>query len=108
MKLFLAATALSMLAALPAAAHPCDADAQARATPLLRLHFEDNTADVGIGDEVKELAPIKALKGSGKFDVLEVWGFIYKAEYRMHFIYAQIPDECLLMGQEILEASDPY
>ena len=40
--------------------------------------------------------------------MLEVWGYIYKAEYRMRFIYAQIPDSCLLMGQEILEASDPY
>jgi hypothetical protein len=76
--------------------------------PLLQLHFEDAQAEVGIGDEVTELAPVKALKGSGKFDVLEVWGYIYKAEYRMRFIYAQIPDTCLLMGQEIIEASDPY
>ena len=99
---------LMLVASLPAEAHPCDADAQARAVPLLRLHFEDSTADVGVSDEVKKLAPIKALKGSGKFDVLEVWGYIYKAEYRMRFIYAQIPDSCLLMGQEIIEASDPY
>jgi len=26
----------------------------------------------------------------------------------MRFLYAQIPDACVLMGQEILEASDPY
>ena len=92
MKLVLAAAALIVLAAMPAEAHPCDADTQARAVPLLRLHFEDSQADVGVGDEVKALAPIKALKGSGKFDVLEVWGYIYKAEYRMRFIYAQIPE----------------
>jgi hypothetical protein len=61
-----------------------------------------------VSDEVRELPPVKALKGSGKFDVLEVWGYIYKAEYRMRFIYAQIPDSCVLMGQEIIEASDPY
>jgi hypothetical protein len=93
-----------------ASAHPCDADAIQRATPLLKLHFGigDDGQSFGVGDEVTELAPIKALKGEGKFDVLEVWGYIYKAEYRMRFIYAQIPDSCLLMGQEILEASDPY
>ena len=61
-----------------------------------------------MGDEVRELPAVKALKGSGKFDVLEVRGYIYKAEYRMRFIYAQIPDSCVLMGQEIIEASDPY
>ena len=48
------------------------------------------------------------LKGNGKFDVLEVWGHIYKGDYRMRFIYAQIKDSCTLMGEEILEASDPY
>jgi hypothetical protein len=47
-------------------------------------------------------------QGNGKFDVLEVWGHIYKADYRMRFIYAQIKDSCTLMGEEILEASDPY
>ena len=54
------------------------------------------------------MGTVKALRGEGRFDVLEVWGFIYKAEYRMHFLYAQIPGDCVLMGQEILEASDPY
>jgi hypothetical protein len=57
---------------------------------------------------VKTLPPVKALAGAGRFDVLEVWGYIYKAQYRMRFLYAQIPDACVLMGQEILEASDPY
>jgi hypothetical protein len=105
----LAIAVLSLVTMMTTAnAHPCDADARDRATPLLQLHFEDDEADVGIGDDVKQLAPIRALKGSGKFDVLEVWGYIYKAEYRMRFIYAQISDTCLLMGQEIIEASDPY
>ncbi|HET7716421.1 MAG TPA: hypothetical protein VFK86_12425 [Bauldia sp.] len=107
MKLVLAVL-LFAIAAVPAYAHPCDEDARARAVPLLRLHFDDPQADVGVGEEIKELAPVKALQGSGKFDVLEVWGYIYKAEYRMRFIYAQIPDTCVLMGQEIIEASDPY
>lgn len=109
MKLLPALAALLTVAAVaPAIAHPCDADARARAVPLLQLHFEDPQAEVAVGDEVKELAPVRALEGSGKFDVLEVWGYIYKAEYRMRFIYAQISGTCLLMGQEIIEASDPY
>jgi len=38
--------------------------------------------------------------------VLEVWGNIYKGQYRMHLIYAQMKGECLLMGQEILAFSN--
>jgi hypothetical protein len=61
-----------------------------------------------VEQNVKVLPPIKALKGNGRFDVLEVVGHIYKASYRMRLIYAQIKGSCVLMGQEILEASDPY
>jgi hypothetical protein len=64
--------------------------------------------NLSIDDKVTILKPIKALSGKGKFDVLQVWGAIYKADYRMRFVYAQIADSCTLMGQEILEASDPY
>lgn len=94
-----------------APAHRCAADAIKRASPLLALHFEDEPGvepvNRSISEDVKVLPPVKALKGKGSFDVLEVWGYIYKAEYRMRFLYARM-DECLLMGQEILEASDPY
>ena len=90
-------------------AHPCDADAIKRGMPLLKLHFEaEQLENASVDDTVKELPPIRALKGKGKLDVLEVWGHIYKADYRMRFIYAQVSGTCLLMGQEILEASDPY
>ena len=105
----LLASFLILLAPAAGLAHPCDADAIKRGMPLLKLHFEaDSLADASVDDSVKELPPIKALKGTGRFDVLEVWGRIYKADYRMRFIYAQIPGSCVLMGQEILEASDPY
>ena len=108
MKRTLAAILLILLPA-EALAHPCDADAIKRGMPLLKLHFEaDQLENAGIDDTVKQLPSIKALKGNGKFDVLEVWGHIYKADYRMRFMYAQIPGSCVLMGQEILEASDPY
>jgi len=106
------AVALLLLSAGAAAAqtHPCAKDAIAKGMPLLKLHYDqaEKLENASIDDKVKVLGPINALKGKGKFDVLEVWGHIYKADYRMRFIYAQIGGSCLLMGQEILEASNPY
>jgi len=92
----------------PPTVHRCAPDAIKRGKALLALHFEEDSPPQSVGDEVKTLPPVKALAGAGRFDVLEVWGYIYKAQYRMRFLYAQIPDACVLMGQEILEASDPY
>lgn len=96
----------------PPAVHACAPDAIKRGKALLTLHFDDGQPGdaplVHIDDAVKTLPPVKALKGAGRFDVLEVWGYIYKAQYRMRFLYAQMPGACVLMGQEILEASDPY
>lgn len=94
-------------------AHPCEADAKAKADKLLRLHHMDdsnaqNIPNFYIDDKVSKVAPLKRPGIKKPFDVLEVYGGIYKAEYRMRFIYAQIPDTCALMGQELLELSDPY
>ena len=92
--------------------HPCAADAIAKAKPLLMLHYGYEPGEkpemFGIDDRVRVLPPIRALKGKGRLDVLEVMGHIYKADYRMRFIYAQIKGDCALMGQEIIEVSDPY
>ncbi|MGZ5029350.1 MAG: hypothetical protein ACXWAT_03785 [Methylobacter sp.] len=52
------------------------------------------------------LKPINNPAGKGKFDVLEVYDHIYKGTYRMRFIYAQIENQCLLIGQEILELTN--
>ena len=107
-------------ASATAADHHCAQDAKQRAENLLRFHFvleagepitklgNAEVLNMGIDDKVVVLKPIKAPVGKGKFDVLEVQGGIYKSNYRMHFIYAQIKDSCALMGQEILEMSDPY
>lgn len=114
MKMLIAAAAFlaAGMSTAEAAQHRCAADAIKHAGELLTLHFNDGVEgpieNMGIDDDVTTLAPLKALKGNGKFDVLEVWGYIYKGEYRMRFIYAQIEDECVLMGQEILESADPY
>lgn len=107
---------VALAAALVAAAgpawaqtpHPCSDDAVAHAGKLLAFHFGEDKPDFSVDDAAKAVGSVKALRGKGRFDVLEVWGFIYKTEYRMHFLYAQMPGDCVLMGQEILEASDPY
>lgn len=89
--------------------HACAADAIAKADQLLRFHGEiPPDQPHAVDKDVKVLTPIKAIKGNGRFDVLEVWGYIYKTDYRIRLIYAQIKGSCALMGQEILEASDPY
>src|SRR5262245_42428065 len=106
----LALVALLLSASAAAAqTHPCAKDAIAKARPLLDLHYGEKNAGM-IDDKVKVLPPVKALKGNGKLDVLEVWGAVYKAEYRMRFIYIQskAPNSCALMGQEIIENSNPY
>jgi len=89
--------------------HACAADAIAKADQLLRFHGEiPPDQPHAVDKDVKVLTPIKAIKGNGRFDVLEVWGYIYKTDYRIRLIYAQIKGSCALMGHEILEASDPY
>jgi hypothetical protein len=110
----LAAQVLVALALMTTAAHaaldtPCAADAIAKAGPLLRFHVALKADDpVDIEPDAKALPPIKALKGKGSFDVLEVTGHYIKATYRMRFIYAQSRGSCVLIGQEILEAGDLY
>lgn len=91
--------------------HPCEADAISKSEKLLKFHFDDQSGFIpnfAIETSVTVKAPIKAAVGKGKLDVLEVQGSIYKADYRMRMIYAQIKGECALMGQEILEQSNPY
>lgn len=92
-------------------AHSCTEEAKVQAAALLRFHYDvatDAGVVLGIDDEVRQLPPVAALVGTGQFDVLELTGYIYRATYRIRLIYAQIPDSCVLMGQEILEVSDPY
>ena len=108
-RLAIAVFVLAAATGATAQTHSCAADAVAKAALLLRFHGNVEAGEpVDVEQNVKVLPPIRALKGSGRFDVLEVIGHIYKATYRMRMIYAQTKGSCLLMGQEILEASDPY
>lgn len=112
MRLLPAIAALALMAAAGSARaqapHPCAADAVDHARKLLAFHFGETDMTETVDDTARLVGTVKALQGTGRFDVLEVMGYIYKGEYRMHFIYAQIPGDCVLMGQEILETSDPY
>lgn len=101
-------TILTLAEAAAKPAHHCAEDARAKAKALLTLHLDGADLNMSVDDTVAVRPPVKALKGKGRFDVLEVKGYVYKAQYRVRMIYAQIPNECLLMGQEVLEIANPY
>lgn len=87
--------------------HRCAGEALKQAKALLMFHAGADV-NVGIDDEVKVLAPLRnPVNRNQFFDVLEVRGHVYRANYQMRLIYAQIPGSCALMGQEILERSSP-
>ena len=103
------ATAVALAVAIaPASAqsrHRCADAASTQARKLLTFHAGPDER-IEIDKAVKTLAPIRnPANRLQRFDVLEVWGRIYKGEYRMRFIYARLPGECVLMGQEILESA---
>jgi len=84
----------------------CAGDARERAAKLLALHAE--TSNGAIAREVRALPSIRnPADTKQRFSVLGVDGYVYKATYRMRFIYAPISDTCVLMGQEILEFARP-
>jgi hypothetical protein len=93
--------------AAQAQSHPCAADAARAAGKLLRLHA-DGDDRASVGERIRKIGTVKPLVGAGALDVLEAEGSVYKASYRIRLIYAQIPGSCALMGQEILERSNPY
>lgn len=98
------------------AAPACADDAATRAESLIKFHvtdggkepdLADDVAPVDVGDVVS-IGKLKPLRGPGRYDVLEVTGHVIKAEYRVHLIYADMQGQCLLMGQEIIEADSPF
>lgn len=108
MKNLVSLLACLIFTSLPALAqHPNAEAARAQAKKLL-AHYTDGDDRAAIDKEVKELKPIKNPAGKGTFEVLEVLGFVYKAEYRMRFYYAKLDGgEYLLMGEEIVELAKP-
>ena len=83
--------------------HHCAREAVTQAEKLLRFHFGEDD-QISIDSAATVLPSIRnPAAPPQRFDVLEVWGYIYKGRYRMHLIYARMPDQCVLVGQEILE-----
>ncbi len=81
----------------------CAAPAIEQARKLLSFH-SDGDDRIEIDKAVKELPSLRnPANEQQRFQVLEVWGYIYKARYRMRLIYAPMGGSCTLMGQEVLE-----
>jgi hypothetical protein len=93
-------------ASTPASAqapHRCAPAAREQAQKLLAFHVGGDDR-IEIDKSVRTLLPMRnPANRLQRFDVLEVWGRIYKGQYRLRLIYARIPKECVLMGQEVLE-----
>ena len=99
--------AVTLVASLAAAAprHRCADAAVVQAKRFLEFHFGPDDR-IEIEPNVTVRPPLRSVNGKDRFDVLEVWGYIYKGQYRMRLLYAQkITGECVLMGQEIVDAS---
>jgi hypothetical protein len=103
MKCALVVLAMFAATAGHAAEHRCAADAREQARKLIAFHTESDK-NVGVDEEVVELPSIaNPAAKKQRFDVLEVRGYLYKSNYRIRLLYAQVPGHCVLMGQEILE-----
>jgi hypothetical protein len=105
MKLFASIIAILLLTSLSAVCqeHPHADSARAQARRLLSFHSE-NDERAGIDPKIRQLRSIRNPAGGRRLEVLEIWGFVYKAQYRMRLYYAKLLDgDYVLMGQEIVE-----
>lgn len=107
LKTLLLVTSLSFSVATFAAPQ-CSAEALIQAKKLLSFHSDDDERVEILADEnVKELPSMRnPANKKQKFKVLEVYGYIYKGQYRMRFIYYHLGSDCVLMGQEVLEIAN--
>lgn len=100
----LLACAAQPICAADASPLPCANEARSQAMKLLRFHTgSDTRAELDSG--LKQLPSLKNPANSKQvLHVLEVWGFVYKGQYRMRFIFHRSSDGgCAMLGQEILE-----
>lgn len=98
---------LALLAAssLASATEPhCPSDlAIDQAHQLLAFHFGADER-IEIDPHIEQLPSIaNPANPNEEFLVLEVWGSIYRAQYRTRLTYYPMQDNCILMGQEVLE-----
>jgi hypothetical protein len=83
---------------------PCAVGAMERAKQLLTFHSGPDER-MTIDKTVRQMPSMhNPADEKQEFEVLEIWGNIYKGRYRMRFIYYSSPAaNCVLMGEEILE-----
>jgi hypothetical protein len=85
--------------------HRCAADAIEQAKKLLSFHVDEPDFPMRVEPTVHTLAPIRnPASPTQRLDVLEVWGSVYKGDFRMRFTYIRHKSitECVMVGQEIL------
>ncbi|WP_458998417.1 hypothetical protein [Stenotrophomonas sp. PSU-St7] len=81
----------------------CSPQAVAQAKRLLAFHTDgDERAEVE-GPALPLPSIVNPADSKQRFDVLEVWGYVYRGSYRMRLEYCRSGGGCVLMGQEILE-----
>lgn len=82
---------------------PCAEQALAQAPELLRFHYGE-AVPVHVDEVVRSRPRIRNPGNRAqKLDVVEVTGNIYRASYRMRFLFFVNQGQCALVGQEILE-----
>jgi hypothetical protein len=87
------------------AAPRCSAEAIIQAKKLLAFHQDPGNFTIDILPDMppKELASIRDPANKKQtLKVLEVYGYIYKGQYRMRMIYRHTNSQCDLVGQEII------
>jgi len=99
---------LLVLAAGSRGAGLCSQKAVEQSRKLLAFHadieFRPDDPVIAVTPTPKQLPSVaNPVKKSQKFEVWEVMGSVYKAEYRLRLLYFPMGKECVLMGQEILE-----
>ncbi|MBN2825469.1 MAG: hypothetical protein JXQ76_09105 [Campylobacterales bacterium] len=100
-KLFIILLLLSTT--LFSASHPCSTNAITQAKKILSFHT-DGDERATVEPNAKQLLSLSnPMDKNQKFIVLEVMGYVHKGQYRMRLLYYPMGNECVLMGQEILE-----
>jgi hypothetical protein len=92
----------------PVKQHRCAADAIMDAKKLLSFHVNSPdlpVVEVYVEPTVHTLAPIRNPASRDQIlDVLEVWGWAYRGNFRMRLLYPRLKSAniCVLVGQEVL------
>lgn len=104
--LFISIVIIGFVDSVQAVPHQCTPDAIIQAQRLLAFHTEGDERAV-VEPTVKQRPSITNPENAKQeFVVLELFGNVYKGRYRIRLIYYPLGNECVLMGQEILELAN--